>query len=121
MSLMRRKGHTDTVIAAVMALVLHTIVAGFSAGALAATPVGIVICTPDGSEIVPEPTSGHQHQQECCLSGCPVVTGSTATSTAIAFPPAVTLQPGPPASLAVGPGDPDDRSPVNPRAPPSNG
>ena len=114
-------------LAAVYALLLHTIVAGLAGGALASPfqldTFGNVICSShpgDAAPTDPGQPANHSHLPDCCLAGCPAVGGHATLSAPITFPLVVVLvSPFVPLLQHSGIGRGVERSPLNPRAPPS--
>jgi hypothetical protein len=123
----RKRSREWAGLAAVLALLLHTIVAGLVDGALAAPELldnfGNVVCTAHGAEkapSVPGQPGNHSHLPDCCLVGCSVAGGHAASASPILVTPLLAT-----IRLNFGPLRPDraiansERSPQNPRAPPT--
>lgn len=127
MTRLRRPFRRLAALAAVYALLLHTMVAGLAGGALASPyqldAFGNVICSShigEGAPTDPGQPANHSHLPDCCLAGCPAVGGHAAIAVPIAFPLVVVLVR--PLVLELqhsGIGRGVERSPLNPRAPPS--
>jgi hypothetical protein len=123
----RKRTRSWAAIAAAFALLFHTLVAGVVDGAMASSrsvdPFGNLICTAHGAESFPDSSDkngGRTSLPECCLVGCNIVGGKVATP-----PPAISM-PLPEfvgstivTELAETLVESFERSPLNPRAPPS--
>ena len=104
-----------------------SMVAGVVGGALASPfqldAFGNVICsshTGEGAPANPGQPANRSHLPDCCLAGCPAVGSHASLSAPIAFPFVIVLVR--PLVLALrhsGIGRGVERSPLNPRAPPS--
>jgi hypothetical protein len=124
---LRERTRKWAAISVAFTLFFHTLVAGVVDGAMAASRVvdsfGNLICTAHGAETFPDSSDksgGRTSLPECCLVGCNVVGGKVATP-----PPAISMPlPGfvgssIVAELAETLVESFERSPLNPRAPPS--
>jgi hypothetical protein len=124
---LRERRRKWAAVAAAFALFFHTLVAGVVDGAMAGPrtidPFGNLICTAHGAESFPDSSDksgGRTSLPECCLVGCNIVGGKVATP-----PPAISV-PLPEVTgstsvseLAETLVESFERSPLNPRAPPS--